>query len=56
MVFARHSLLVKDELAFVYNFFAAKIVGNQSDNHVFFKNVEKIFLIDIMKHNQHTCN
>ena len=37
-------------------FFAATIVNNLFDNPVLFKNVENVFLIDIMTHNRHRCN
>ena len=56
MVFVHHLLSAESERAFTYNFFATTIVDNIVDNHVPFKNVEKIVLINVMIQNRHIRN
>ena len=49
-LFLHHLLSAENEWAFVYIFLATVIVCNLFDNPILFKNVENIFLIDIMTH------
>ena len=44
-----HFLFVENKRAFVYNFPAATMVDNLFNNPVLFNNVQKMFLIDIMR-------
>ena len=48
MVFVHHLLLVENEQAFVYNFFAVTIVDNLFDNPVLFKLLKSFVHIDII--------
>ena len=52
MVFVHHLLLPGKKWALFHNFLFAIIVKNLFDNPVLFKNVEKLFHMDIMTHNR----
>ena len=51
-----HHLLLENEWAFVYRFFAETIADSLFDYPILSKNVEKNFLIDIMVHNSNRQN